>query len=52
VVRADLILVLDKGRLVERGTHTQLLAGGGLYSRLYEEQFQHAVPEGSGAAGS
>jgi ATP-binding cassette subfamily B protein len=52
VLRADLILVLDKGRLVERGTHAQLLAGGGLYARLYEEQFRHSVPEATGVAGS
>ena len=33
---ADLILVFDRGRIVERGTHAQLLAAGGLYHRLYE----------------
>jgi subfamily B ATP-binding cassette protein MsbA len=38
VRRADLILVLDKGRIVERGNHTSLLAAGGLYRRLYELQ--------------
>ena len=35
---ADQILVLDAGRVAERGTHRELLAGGGLYSRLYREQ--------------
>jgi ATP-binding cassette subfamily B protein len=35
----DRILVLDHGRLVEEGTHEQLLAAGGLYSRLYGLQF-------------
>jgi ABC-type multidrug transport system fused ATPase/permease subunit len=35
---ADQILVLDEGRIVERGTHDQLLAAGGLYRRLYEKQ--------------
>src|SRR3954449_5557490 len=36
---ADLILVLDKGRIVERGTHTDLVAAGGLYAELYRTQF-------------
>jgi subfamily B ATP-binding cassette protein MsbA len=35
---ADLILVLDKGRIVERGTHESLLAGGGIYKKLIEMQ--------------
>jgi ATP-binding cassette subfamily B protein len=39
VLAADLILVLDRGRVVERGTHAELLARGGLYTRLYETQF-------------
>jgi ATP-binding cassette, subfamily B, bacterial len=39
ILRADLILVLDHGRIVERGTHDVLLARGGLYARLYEQQF-------------
>ncbi len=39
ILRADQILVYDHGRIVERGTHDQLLAQGGLYSRLYLEQF-------------
>jgi ABC-type multidrug transport system fused ATPase/permease subunit len=36
--RADLILVLDKGRLVERGTHHELLRRGGLYRQLHDMQ--------------
>ena len=36
---ADQILVLDQGRIVERGTHTDLVAAGGLYSELYRTQF-------------
>lgn len=39
VIRADVIFVLDHGRIVERGTHAQLLARGGLYTRLYNSQF-------------
>ena len=35
IVEADLILVVDQGRLVERGRHTELLAEGGLYADLY-----------------
>ncbi|MGQ0615404.1 MAG: ABC transporter ATP-binding protein [Acidimicrobiia bacterium] len=41
VIRADLILVLDGGRIVERGKHNELLAEGGLYASLYLEQFAH-----------
>src|SRR5688572_31893529 len=40
VERADRILVLDRGRIVESGTHAALLAAGGLYARLYRTQFQ------------
>jgi len=40
ILRADRILVFDKGRIAERGTHRELLASGGLYSRLYHEQFE------------
>ena len=43
VLRADRILVMDRGRLVEEGTHASLVARGGLYARLAELQF--AVPE-------
>ena len=46
VRRADLILVLDAGRIVERGRHDALLAAGGAYARLYELQLQE---EGEGA---
>ncbi|MBI2321847.1 MAG: ATP-binding cassette domain-containing protein, partial [Chloroflexi bacterium] len=42
VLAADVILVLDQGRLVERGTHAELLAHGGLYARLFETQFRPA----------
>ncbi|GAC1409911.1 MAG: ABC transporter ATP-binding protein [Actinomycetota bacterium] len=39
VLAADQILVLDRGRIAERGTHHELLKRQGLYSRLYSEQF-------------
>jgi subfamily B ATP-binding cassette protein MsbA len=44
VMGADLIAVIEHGRLVEQGTHGALLARGGSYARLYERQFagQHA----------
>jgi ATP-binding cassette subfamily B protein len=38
VLAANVILVLDKGHLVEQGTHPELLARGGLYAQLYETQ--------------
>lgn len=42
VHRADRILVMDRGRVVERGTHRELMAAGGLYRRLYELQLEEA----------
>ncbi len=39
ILAADLILALDRGRIVERGSHAELLARGGLYANLYETQF-------------
>jgi ATP-binding cassette subfamily B protein len=40
ILAADKILVLDRGQLVEKGTHKSLLENGGLYAELYETQFQ------------
>ena len=39
VRRADMILVMEAGRIIERGTHSELLARGGQYKKLYELQF-------------
>ena len=40
IEHADQVLVLDQGRLVEQGTHAELLAHGGLYAHLYQMQFR------------
>jgi ATP-binding cassette subfamily B protein len=40
ILAADTILVMDRGRLVEQGSHAELLAQGGLYAELYETQFK------------
>ncbi len=44
ILRADRILVYDRGRIVERGTHAELLAGRGLYARLHNLQFRDEKP--------
>ena len=45
VREADQILVIDAGRIVERGRHTELVAAGGLYAELYRTQFAVAEPD-------
>ena len=49
ILRADRIIVYDRGRIAEHGTHAELLALGGLYARLYREQFLVEEPGWSGA---
>jgi len=43
ILAADLILVMDRGRIVERGRHAELLTQGGLYAHLYQTQFNRAA---------
>jgi ATP-binding cassette subfamily B protein len=40
ILSADVIFVLDRGRIVERGTHDELLRRGGLYAKVYDQQFR------------
>ena len=51
ILAADLILVMDRGQVVERGTHSELMAQGGLYAQLYETQFSRETAAVRGADG-
>src|SRR5439155_8673115 len=50
VVHADQILVLERGEIIERGTHAELLARRGSYFRLYSMQFRDEPAAGAPAA--
>ena len=45
IVGADLIAVMDRGRIVEKGKHDDLLQAGGIYARLYDRQFASRPPD-------
>ncbi len=45
ILSADIILVVDKGEVVERGTHQELLERNGLYAQLYNEQFSKSIQQ-------
>jgi ATP-binding cassette subfamily B protein len=51
ILSADVIFALENGRLVEQGTHAELLARGGLYAQLYAEQFGGGAVEARCADG-
>ena len=48
VRRADRLVVLDRGRIVEEGSHSELLELGGIYARLYQRQFRDDEMRGYG----
>jgi ATP-binding cassette subfamily B protein len=51
ILAADVIFVMDRGRIVERGTHAELLERGGLYAHLYLQQFKGGTIEAGSSRG-
>ena len=51
IVAADVIFVVDRGRVVEQGSHRDLLASGGVYAGLYDQQFGGGTVEARCADG-
>ncbi len=51
ILAADVIFVVDRGQIIERGTHKELLARGGAYAVLYDEQFGSGTIEARCADG-
>jgi ATP-binding cassette subfamily B protein len=51
ILAADVIFVVDRGRIVERGTHEELRAAGGVYAQLYEQQFRGGLVQAEVADG-
>ena len=52
IANADQLIVIDKGRVIERGTHEALLARGGAYQRLYASQFRDQEPLAAPSTGA
>jgi ABC-type multidrug transport system fused ATPase/permease subunit len=52
ILRADQILVLDHGRIAERGSHPELLRLGGIYARSYQEFVSARAIEAQAASGT